>query len=299
MSKELLVNWLKQQQPKLETILLTSAEEYYNSYSNKRTFAFDAKKTGEEMWLLSRGGDLYDDRPTIGFNYSLWYHPKRINTFLRYFTDLIYDARNENKIEIFDLGAGTGAVLWAVGLVVSGLKELRMPCPNIRVVNVDTSAFMLFYNYNYLWKNFVSEFPLAEEISKQDDYRLNAWSNLDEANCTNIWLCASYLFDHSENSDSIAEEFKTIVTKYKPNKVLLLSALQKRPYVDAVANTIQTLNYGGYNSILTNQIFSGGLSRLYEFRNRVSQLHNLGLSGTPQWNIDSLYGRILVNNNPN
>ncbi len=113
-----------------------------------------------------------------------------------------------------------------------------------------------------------------------------------------MWLCASYLFDHSENSDSIAEEFKTIVTKYKPNKVLLLSALQKRPYVDAVANTIQTLNYGGYNSILTNQIFSGGLSRLYEFRNRVSQLHNLGLSGTPQWNIDSLYGRILVNNNP-
>ncbi len=66
MSKELLVNWLKQQQPKLETILLTSAEEYYNSYSNKRTFAFDAKKTGEEMWLLSRGGDLCYDRPTIG-----------------------------------------------------------------------------------------------------------------------------------------------------------------------------------------------------------------------------------------
>jgi hypothetical protein len=173
-----------------------------------------------------------------------------------------------------------------------------MPCPNIRVINVDTSAFMLFYSYNYLWKNFVREFPLAEEISKQDDYLLNSWSNLDEANCTNIWLCASYLFDHSENSASIAEEFKTIVTKYKPNKVLLLSALQKRPYVDAVANTIQTLNYGSYNSILTNQIFSGGLNRLYEFRNRVSQQHDLGLSGTPQWNIDSLYGRILVTNNP-
>lgn len=296
MSKETLVNWLREQQPKLETILLNSAEEYYNNYSNKRTFAFDAKKTGEEMWLLSRGGDLCYDRPTIGFNYSLWYHPKRINTFLRYFTDLLYDARNENTIEIFDLGAGTGAVLWAVGLVVSGLKTLQMPCPKIRVVNVDTSAFMLFYNYNYLWKNFVSEFPLAEEISKQDDYKLNSWSNLDEANCLNIWLCASYLFDHSENATSIAEEFKEIVNRYKPNKVLLLSALQKRPYVDAVANTIETLNYGGYNSVLTNQIFSGGLSRLYEFRNRVSQQHSLGLSGVPQWNIDSLYGRILVNN---
>lgn len=298
MSKETLVNWLREQQPKLETILLTSAEEYYSNYSTKPTFAYDAKKTGEEMWLLSRGGDLCYDRPTIGFNYSLWYHPKRINTFLRYFTDLIYDARNENAIEIFDLGAGTGAVLWAVGLVVSGLKALRMPCPNIRVINVDTSAFMIIYNYNYLWKYFVREFPHAEEISKQGDYRLNSWSNLDESNCTNIWLCASYLFDHSENSQAIADEFRGIVTRYKPNRVLLLSALQKRIYVDAVADTIHALNYGGYNSILTNQIFSGGLNRLYEFRNRISQQHSLNLTGTPQWNIDSLYGRILVNNNP-
>lgn len=287
MSKETLVNWLREQQPKLETILLTSAEEYYNNYSTKPTFAYDAKKTGEEMWLLSRGGDLCYDRPTIGFNYSLWYHPKRINTFLRYFTDLIYDARNENAIEIFDLGAGTGAVLWAVGLVVSGLKTLRMPCPNIRVINVDTSAFMIIYNYNYLWKYFVREFPHAEEISKQGDYRLNSWSNLDESNCTNIWLCASYLFDHSENSQAIADEFRGIVTRYKPNRVLLLSALQKRIYVDAVADTIQALNYGGYNSILTNQIFSGGLNRLYEFRNRISLQHSLNLTGTPQWNIDS------------
>jgi len=298
MNKEVLVAWLREQQPKLESILLASAEEYYNNHSDKRTFPFDTRKTGEEMWVLSRGGDLCYDRPTIGFNYSLWYHPKRINTFLRYFTDLIYDARTDSTIEIFDLGAGTGAVLWAVGLVVSGLKHLQMPCPKIRVANVDTSAFMLIYNYNYLWKNFLTEFPHAAEISKQDDYRLNSWSNLDEARCTNTWICASYLFDHSENSESIAAEFKGIVTRYKPNRVLLLSALPKRQFVDAVANTIQTLNYGGYNSILTNQIFSGWLNRSYEFRNRISQQHNLGLTGIPQWNIDSLYGRILVNTTP-
>ena len=298
--KEILINWLREQQPKLEAILLNSAEEYYKKHSSNSTFAFDfdAKKTGEEMWLLSKGGDLCYDRPTIGFNYSLWYHPKRINTFLRYFTDLIYDARNEVTIEIFDLGAGTGAVLWAVGLVVSGLKTLKMPCPKIRVINVDTSAFMIIYNYHYLWKNFVKEFPHAEQISNQGDYRINSWSNLEESKCTNIWICASYLFDHSENSTSIEEEFKEIVKKYKPNKILLLSALPKRPFVDAVADAIQILNYSGYNAVLTNQIFSRELNRLYEFRNRISKLHLLGLSGVPLWNIDSLYGRVLVNNNP-
>ncbi len=298
MSKQALTQWLKEQQPKLETILLKAAEEYYHNYSTKQTFEFDAKKTGEELWLLRRGEDLCYDRPTIGFNYSLWYHPKRINTFLRYFTDLIYDSRNEPNIEIFDLGAGTGAVLWAVGLVVQGLKTLRLPCPKIRVVNIDTSAFMITYNFNYLWKNFVSEFPETEEISKESDYRLNSWSNLDEANCSNIWLCASYLFDHSENSASIAQEFKAIVEKYKPNKVLLLSALQKRTYVDEVANIIQQLNFSSTNQVLDNQIFSGSLSRLYQFRNRISQEHGLGLSGTPEWNIDSLYCRVLANNAP-
>jgi DNA repair photolyase len=273
-------------------------DEKYKQVESILMKHIDAKKTGEEMWLLSRGGDLCYDRPTIGFNYSLWYHPKRINTFLRYFTDLIYDARNERSIEIFDLGAGTGAVLWAVGLIVSGLKALKMPCPNIRVINIDTSAFMIIYSYNYLWKSFIREYPEATEISREGDYRLNSWSNLDEDCCNNIWLCASYLFDHSENSQAIADEFKAIVTRYKPNKVLLLSALPKRQYVDAVADAVAALNYGGYNSILSNQIFSGGLNGLYQFRNRISQLHNLGLTGTPQWNIDSLYGRVLVNNNP-
>lgn len=300
MSKEILISWLRQQQPNLERILLTSAEEYYSNYSTKRTFPFDAKKTGEELWLLGRGGDLCYDRPTIGFNYSMWYHPKRINTFLKYFTDLIYEARNDRNIEIFDLGAGTGAVLWAVGLIVQGLKTLNLACPKIRVVNIDTSAFMLIYNYHYLWKNFVAQYPMAEPISEQSDYRLNSWSSLDEANYSNIWLCASYLFDHSENENEIAKEFKTIITKYKPNKVLLLTSSQatKVRFCNSVAQEIQTLNYGGFNHSSSTQIFSGSLSSIYQFRNRISIEHSLGLSGMPKWDVDSLYGRILVNSSP-
>ena len=66
MSKESLIKWLKEQQPNLENILLAAGEEYYNNYSSKRTFNFDAKKTGEELWLLGGGEDLCYDRPTIG-----------------------------------------------------------------------------------------------------------------------------------------------------------------------------------------------------------------------------------------
>ncbi len=298
MSKDLLLNWLRNQKPVLEQILISAGEDYYNKYSVKRTFEYDAKKTGEELWLLGRGEDLCYDRPSIGFNYSLWYHPKRINTFLRYFTELIYNSRNEKAIEIFDLGAGTGAVLWAVGLIVHGLKELNMPCPKIRVINIDTSPFMIIYNFRYLWKEFISIYPEAKNISKQEDYRLNSWSNTEDIKCTNLWLCASYLFDHSENGEAIANDFKLIVEKYKPNKILLLSSLNKRIYCDSVADKIQKLNFSSYNQFLETPVFSGSLQNLYQFRNRISSQHQLGLSGIPKWDIDSLYGRVLINNNP-
>ncbi|HSH64227.1 MAG TPA: UvrD-helicase domain-containing protein [Bacteroidia bacterium] len=298
MSKDLLLKWLREQQAPLEEVLLKSAEEYYSKNHTARTFGFDAKKTGEELWHLGGGEDLCYDRPTIGFNYALWYHPKRINTFLRYFTDLIYDSRNEKNIEIFDLGAGTGAVLWAVGLVVQGLKTLNLSCPKIRVVNIDTSPFMLDYNQNYLWKNFNSTYPLSKGISNENDYRLNSWSNLDETNCSNIWLCASYLFDHSENSQAIANDFQEIIKRYSPNRVLLLSAMNKKVFCDAVATHLHQSNMSSYDKTFVDQVFTGSAISLYQFRNKISQQHGLNLRGTPSWNIDSLYGRILLSKSP-
>lgn len=298
MSKELLLGWLRKQQETLEDILVDAGSEYYQNFSSQNFFGYDAKKTGSELWLLRSGEDLCYDRPTIGFNYALWYHPKRINTFLKHFTDLIYQSKEEQRIEIFDLGAGTGAVLWAVGLIVQGLKTLHLPCPKIRVINVDTSPFMLSYNRDFLWKHFVKRYPLCEEISQSNDYRLNAWSNIEEEDCSNVWICASYLFDHSENTQSIAQDFKDIVDRYKPNRVILLSATGKREHCDAVANAIHTLNFSSSSQTLDNPVFVGALPKLYQFRNQVSQSHNLGLRGTPIWNIDSLYGRVLVNNAP-
>ena len=300
MSKEVIIDWLKEQQPKLESILLASAEEYYNIYStnNLFPFSFDAKKTGEELRLLGRGEDLCYDRPTIGFNYSLWFHAKRVNTCLYYFTDLIYESKYEDNINIFDLGAGTGAVLWAVGLVVSGLKNFKLPCPKIRVVNVDTSPFMLNYNVSYLWKFFIKEYPEAKGISNQNDYRIISWTNLEETGFSNVWFCASYLFDHSENHITIVEDFKSIIEKHRPNKVFLLSALQKKNFVDEVENAIQRLNYSSYNHSINTQIFSGQLNDLYQLRYKISQQHNLSLIGIPEWDIDSLYGKVLINNSP-
>ncbi|WPV67121.1 UvrD-helicase domain-containing protein [Chitinophaga sp. LS1] len=298
MSKDMLISWLRNQQPKLEKILCKSAEEYYGLNVSQRNFSYCTKQSCQELWLLNDGKDLCYDRPTIGFSYSLWYHPKRINTFLEYFTDLIYASLKEGSIEIFDLGAGTGAVQWAVGLIIQGLKELRLQCPKIRVINVDTSAFMISYNYHFLWKYFVQEYPAAQDISKNCDYQLNSWTNIDSGNYTNIWICASYLFDHSDNANEIVSEFKLIIENYKPNKVILLSSYHKRKHCDAVASELRKLNFNSYLKTITQPVFSGSLQQLYSFRDSISQKHNLNMKGIPSWNIDSLYGTVLVNKTP-
>jgi len=70
MSREALITWIKGNQEKLESVLLTAAQEYYKHNSTKPMFEYDATNTGKEMWLLGRGEDLCYDRPTIGF-YSI------------------------------------------------------------------------------------------------------------------------------------------------------------------------------------------------------------------------------------
>ena len=299
MSKALLTNWLRTQQTTLEKILLESAQEYYSKHSELSYFGFDAKETGADLWLLGKGKDLCYDRPTIGFNYAMWYHPKRINTFLRYFTDLLYDSRFEEEINVFDLGAGTGAVQWAVGLIIQGLKSLDLPCPNTRVISVDTSAFMLIYNYNYLWKHFAEKYPEAASISDKGDYKLNSWSSLEEKKLSNVWLCASYLFDHTENETAIANDFRAIITEYQPKKIILLTSSQSRKiaFCNSVADSILQLGYSNATTPSTSQIFTGALHNLTEFRNEISSSHNLNLSGLVKWDIDSLYGKVVVSNN--
>ena len=298
MTKEDLVYWLKQQQPNLENILLKAAEEFVAHSSARTYFAHDARKSGKELWLPGQGKDLCYDRPTIGFNYSLWFHPKRINTFLEYFTDVIFESRNEATITIFDLGAGTGAVLWAVGLVVHGLKYLKIECPNIRIINIDTSPFMIAYSRDYLWRHFLAVYPLSKDIVLENDYQLNSWSNVDSLDASNVWICASYLFDHSENAEAIRDDFKALIEKHKPNKILLLSSAKKQPFVDAVTDAVKQFGFSSPTGNWSSPVFSGHLTALTDFRNRISSKLDLGLMGIIDWKIDSLYGRVLYNNTP-
>nr|GEV99656.1 AAA ATPase, putative [Tanacetum cinerariifolium] len=177
-------------QPTVDALIYRAANNYYRHQRDVVGFAnldYDIGVTIHEALNLSSGLDLCYDRPTIGFTYSLWYHARRVNTFLRYFLRELAST-SAASLDVFDLGAGTGAVQWAVGLAFAGLRACGRPTPQLNIINVDSSPFMLEYNRAYLWPQFLLEYPTCQEISCS--FNVNSWSTPAEGSGAQAWVAA-------------------------------------------------------------------------------------------------------------
>ena len=292
--KNKLLEWLKAEQQKIDQAIANAAIKYYNDHKSEPNFQYDLKQCHIESYNLVRGKDLCYDRPNTAFAYSLWYHPRRINTFLSFFLDKIIEQQGQH-IEIFDLGAGAGAIQWGLGLIYAGIKRLGQKPPRITVINIDTSPFMLNYNKEYLWKEFLKVYP---EIDNNFiiEYEVNSWNNKRDLETSNPILAASYLFDASDNKTEIVNDFKGLVNKYKPNTVLLLTSNQaeKIPFVNSVVNEFRQ---SGFNSQMVsdaNLLFRGNLTKINSVRTALANKFNISeLQRQSYWTDSSHYGVVL------
>ncbi|WP_340067076.1 UvrD-helicase domain-containing protein [Ascidiimonas aurantiaca] len=282
--------WILGEQALLDQCIANAAKEYYKDHKSLPYFTFDVNETISEMGILSKGGDLCYDRPTIGFSYSLWYHGRRLNGMLDFYIRLLLESKNEKRLEVFDLGAGTGAIQWAVGLAYLAMKALRLTVPQVKIINIDSSPFMLAYSRDYLWPQFVNAYPNAKDIDV--DYKLISWVNTEDREFNNVWLCASYLFDHSENQELIADAFKELAEKYKPQKIILLGNWQKRHLIDKVADSLAEEEYNIRSNDFSKAIFSGQMTDVRNIRNRFNE-KGLRFYGLPKWDDKAWHGRVL------
>jgi DNA helicase II / ATP-dependent DNA helicase PcrA len=295
MNSNHLLTWVSDQKDIIDEIIEKGSYKYFELNKDRPNLLFDIEKTNKECYQLSQGADLCYDRPGIGFCYSLWYHGKRINTFLRYFTQVIFDHRNDDKIILYDLGAGTGAVQWACALIYTGLKRLGINPPSLYVINIDTSPFMLDYNKSILWPIFQEYYPEAKEISIS--YQVNTWQvSSQDSNNSNHWITASYLFDQSDNADELRKDFLRLLETFDPSKVLLLSSFKKKSLTHKVA---QSLREKGFSQIdvENNLLFKGSMTKTYSARNWFKNNKSVSFSGMPTWDESYLYGTVLSNQN--
>lgn len=109
------------------------------SYLSDRTWAeYDLVDGFEDLWKLSSREDACYDRPSIGLSYALWYQGRRTHDALRLLACRFGD-EEEPLTEVLDLGCGTGATAWALGIAAAaGL--LHHP---VRVVGIDGSPPMI------------------------------------------------------------------------------------------------------------------------------------------------------------
>ncbi len=292
--KEFLAKLAQQKKP-LELAMYKASYYWYNDHNKSLpNYQYEIARANLETFQLGKGADLCYDRPSIGFVYNLYYQPRRINAFLKYFARTFYNLANQKEpIDIYDLGAGAGAIQCAVGLAYHILAVSGASLPPIRMINIDTSPFMLNFNLKYLWTQFCSHFPHAKKI--KTDYSLNSWSIHDESPQGIPWFIASYLFDQSENIARLQANFLRLASQYKPERVFLLSSFNKRGLLNGVCTQLkQQSQYEQITPEFTqNLLFSGPVESFSPFRNWLCNNIHPSFNSTAYWDEKSLYASIL------
>lgn len=269
--KEQLKTWLVTQQDTIDKIVANASVKYYNENKTKSNFQYDLKQCHIESYNLIKGKDLCYDRPNTAFAYTLWYHPRRINTFLSFFLDKVIQYQGQELI-IFDLGAGAGAIQWSLGLIYAGLKRLGKPTPSITIVNIDSSPFMLQYNRDWIWKEFVLAYPEIDANFKIE-YEVNSWNNSRNISTANTILAASYLFDDSDNQEAISKDFIKLIEIYKPSAVLLLTSEKKAvKYFPALRQDLVKLKYNSQLIQSAQLLFNKPLTSINNIRTQLGNI---------------------------
>src|SRR5260221_5606498 len=311
MTNPQLISWLKEQASVLDEIIASACRKFQQDALINRSadqFGFDLAEGQRESWNLWDGKDLCYDRPNTPFVYAMWYHGRRVNTFLTHFAETLSDARGNGRLDIFDLGAGTGAVQWAVGLVYHKLRSEGMAFPKLRIVNVDTSPFMLHFNRDYLWKYFVERYPHCKEFSDDILYNIHSWNNQQAISISSPWITASYLFDISDTSTdggykkAVLKSFQEIIDKYKPSRLLLLTARSKEGLVDEVAGDFDPKEYNVRKIKNDDRFLKGSLVSVNRLRTELFNQYQRFLSDyraasvkrTAEWNDVSFVGIVIT-----
>jgi DNA helicase II / ATP-dependent DNA helicase PcrA len=294
--KEVLKDWMQGQQQNMDQIIKDAAKDYYLKNHNFPNFIHDNNRSIKEALNLSSGNDLYYDRPSTGFIYSLWYQGRRINMLLQYLLDLLYENKDRTKLEVFDLGAGTGAVQLCFGLILKAFEVHQISAPAVKLVNIDTSAIMLEYSAEYLWPAFVNKF--GEINSLLPSYSVNSWVNSDDLQISTPWIIASYLFDSSDDGETLLQDFKNLMKAIHAEKILLVSSNQpaKKAFLDMVSAGLKELDFTVEN-VIKDPFFSGLMYETKSVRDWIKEKARIEFVGDPSWNDYSFYGKILTSRN--
>jgi hypothetical protein len=216
-----------------DEILLTTVKAFYNNRKcggalsdEFPPFCFDLKRSFTELAKLGTKDRCIYDRPTIGFAYAFRWHRIRFNQWIKCVDDFLNTLGKSRDLKdqticVYDIGAGTGAVMLAWAIVLWARDQLKQPTPKVQYYNFDDSAFMIEFN-KLLWIEFTKMF-----YCKVDAFWPHTTEQIKDSSCecTRV-MCLSYFFDIDDKNDLAKEEsnMAEIKNAFKPDWMLTINS---------------------------------------------------------------------------
>jgi DNA helicase II / ATP-dependent DNA helicase PcrA len=224
---------------------------------------FDLAESLQDVWRLSEREDCCYDRPSVGLNYALWYHARRTQDMLR-LALRSWEARPPG--EILDLGAGTGATLWALAFAI----RAGLPIDRVRVVSLDGSPPML-HAAEHMWGWLGAQPEMASAVDRIEvEFSCRSWTQ-PGVSLESPDVIAGYLFDDSDQGrlKEVVEAFHRVAEHYAAPRVHVISSNAKKNLLAQVAAHLCERDWANVNEPRLAEIWTGSVADLRTLRRSV------------------------------
>ena len=179
------------------------------------------------------GGDCDYSLPGTGPLYTGHWHGKRVHDGLSVLLPLL-PVLSARPVCVIDIGAGTGAALWAWTLLARCAQEWGSPLPVHSWYSIDCSQSMLKQS-DRLWGKLCRVLPNAPELVNRQPAALCDWRNHPPLP-TGALVVGSYLFARADltNPAATAAAFVAFLTRLTASGVVLWTKPNKCAVQDGV-----------------------------------------------------------------
>ena len=267
-SQEQIIEWIRSQQDKVDVAIAASGRRFVERQGAFPLFSFELSEVIGEAGHLNDGKSLCYDRPTVALNYVLWYQGRRVNTMVALLLKAWFQSGQPRTLQVFDMGAGTGAVAMAMGLICEGVREVQGRDLELSLVNLDSSPFMLDYLEQDMWQAFVEAYPRCGEVEMV--YELNSWYSADFGRQGSPWVVCSYLFDYDEGFDSLKDGFKSMIDLLSPSMFIFQTIGRKKAVVGPAMEWMKKVGFAE-RRVGLDPPFSGAMEMTGQVRRHIGQ----------------------------
>ncbi len=221
-----IAKWVRKQQGLIDEAI---AESFRASFERHDWSEYELSQSLEDSWRLSRREDAFYDRPSAAAMYAAWYHPRRLHQMVQLLLPRFDGLARRRAVEIIDIGSGTGATAWALGLLWRAGLEAGRDMPVLRIHAVDSSPFMCRFAKD-AWEDVLHRRLAAAAGCIELRIRCSNWATVALGTLrSRPDIVAGFLFDHSDRMRSIevADELLGFAERHAATSLTILSSPAK------------------------------------------------------------------------